>query len=266
MQRSCSAGLRITTPEQKPERPSRRQHRPERTGQTRCGKAVTGSVAWMLMTTTVLACDHPFTANPVAHRPSRDIVSGPVSDRTMGSLSALARRVSIAMQDPTVRGAVLRAMKDTSARGAGLDLTRCQAGSIVHELLIAAEKRGERPASAECAELEQHDGLLLYMAPDRLAAWDSTSVPIVTAVADLQARVPPSFRGYRSPNLMIDIPSDGSLRGPILVVAPVLHPERNRQRTPRLLPTAALLVHADPFDTTRVPMPNIPIPGEADPN
>jgi hypothetical protein len=223
------------------------------------GKAVARALASILLTTMALACDQPPTATPMRQAPSRDLVSGPISDRTMGPLSELARRVSIAMQDPDARGAVVRAMKDSTSRQVGLDLTDCGTKSATRELFTAAEKRGAGLASTACADIAQRGSLLLYMAPDRLAAWDSTLVPIVTAVADLEADIPASFRGYRSPDVIIDIPSDGSLLGPILVIVPVLHPKRNASRPPRVLPTSEIRAQLRPSDTGRVFMPDVPL-------
>lgn len=183
------------------------------------------------------ACDRPMNVEPVRSVQPRPSVTGaPIRDKVMGPLSDLARHVVAGLQDPAVRGRLVRAMKDSSMTRRGLDLLDCDATAPLGAVLAAAEKRGGRSRALLCSSIRQSRGLTLYMDPDRLAGWDSTVIPIVTAVADPNQAIPNSFLGYRSPSETIDLPRDGSVGGPILVILPHLHRGRFASQRARLLP------------------------------
>jgi hypothetical protein len=153
-------------------------------------------------------------------RPSATIIGKADDDATMGNLSEVARHISASLEDPRVRGAVVRAMKDSVNNPIGLDLTECDAGSVAGNTLRSGELRGGRDASTLCEEMKQRGGVILFMDRGRLATWDSTTIPIVTAIANPNVPLQKTFHGYRSPDLVMDVPSDGSLGGPILIVVP----------------------------------------------
>jgi hypothetical protein len=73
--------------------------------------------------------------------------------------------------------------------------------------------------------------MVLYMDRDLLAQWDAAAVvPVVTALAHPNAALPAAFRGYRTPEETVDLPGDGSVTGPVLVVLPNIHPSRKSRR------------------------------------
>jgi hypothetical protein len=147
----------------------------------------------------------------------------------MGALSAIARHVSAGLRDSATRMAVAQAMKSGDAPTLGLNLHACEANAVVARLLVKGERAGGEPVAAVCAAIRQHRGMTLYMDPDRLRVWNGYSIPIVTALAAPDAaNLPSTFHGYRSPGRLIDLPSDGSEKGPILVVLPYVHPSEAR--------------------------------------
>ena len=181
--------------------------------------------------------------------PSSIGARAPVADKVMGPLSELARHVSAGLQDPAVRGRVVRAMKDSAMGRNGLDLTACDATELFGAVFTAAERRGGRSGGLLCSNIREARGLILYMDRDRLAGWDSTTIPIVTAVADPTQAMPNSFVGYRSPLQTIDLPRDGSVGGPILVILPYLHHRRFAFQPAKLLPSHALRVNGPSRDS-----------------
>ncbi|HJQ10665.1 MAG TPA: hypothetical protein VJ840_06490 [Gemmatimonadaceae bacterium] len=64
------------------------------------------------------------------------------------------------------------------------------------------------------------------MSPNRAAAWDPATMPIVTAIEDPLGRRRGNFLGYLSPSKTIELPEDGRIGGPILVVLGMPHPTR----------------------------------------
>jgi hypothetical protein len=144
----------------------------------------------------------------------------------MGALSPIAQHLVVALEDSSVRVAVARAMKQPQAGVAGLDLQGCASDPVVSALLASGEKRGGAAAKAICSALEKMNGAILYMDPTEVKRWDGTTIPIVTARATLSGVLPKALQGYRSPDRLIAIPTDGSMSGPILVVLPIPHPTR----------------------------------------
>ena len=174
--------------------------------------------------------------------PATTIVGIADNDETMGNLSEIARHISAALEDPRVRGAMVRAMKDSIYNPLGLDLSECGAGSVVGNMLRAGERRGGKDASTICDELTAGRGLILYMDRSRLHGWDSTTIPVVTAITNPDAPPRKSFHGYRSPDLVMDVPSDGSLGGPILIVLPVTTTRVALRRSASPLPSESVVI------------------------
>jgi hypothetical protein len=80
---------------------------------------------------------------------------------------------------------------------------------------------------------------------DGLARWDGRAAPVVTALDDVGAPLPASFRGYRAPERTVDLPGDGSAAQPVLVVLSHLHPAR-QGRGPNARGTVVSVERADP--------------------
>lgn len=195
------------------------------------------------VTLAICGCNNDLPLRGGSITPAQTIISGePVSNPVMGDLSPVARQVVAGLQNPKVRGAIIRALRDPANRGAGIDLLDCSPGSAVGDLLQAGESRGGEGANTLCSAFRSWGGVTLYMAPDRLAAWDSTVIPIVTAIAHPDSALPATLVGYRSPARTIDLPADGSLQGPILVVVPYLHPKRYAGRTSQLMPSQSVRI------------------------
>lgn len=191
------------------------------------------------------ACDRPLPNTPrQVVMPEPIIVTRPDKDKTMGGLSDIAQHFAAALQDARLRGALVRAMRDTVNNGTGIDLANCGSGTIVGSLLTAGELRGGGDAASLCERMKAGKGMILYMDQTRLAGWDSTTIPIVTAIADPQGSIAETIRGYRAPGDMIVLPVDGSVGGPVLVVLPYLHPRRLLSRHPILLQSVAIVQHA----------------------
>ncbi|CAN5858451.1 hypothetical protein BH11GEM1_BH11GEM1_35140 [soil metagenome] len=177
------------------------------------------------------ACDPRLAApsRPVAAAgPERTLLAAlaPDSDATMGALSAIARHISAAMQDSAVRVHVKMAlMQSTSA--VGIDLQSCDKDPAITELFASGERFGAGAAPTLCSFAKGRVGLVLYMDRDRLRNWSPSVSPVVTAIANPDQPIAKSFHGYRSPVRTIDVPSDGSLQGPLLVVLPYQHPSRH---------------------------------------
>ena len=87
--------------------------------------------------------------------------------------------------------------------------------------------------------------MVLYMDRDLLARWDPAVVPIITALADPSAALPVVFRGYRTPEETVDLPGDGAVTGPVLVVLPNIYPSRKSPR-PELETIAQPVLVAQP--------------------
>jgi hypothetical protein len=78
---------------------------------------------------------------------------------------------------------------------------------------------------------------------EQLALWNTSVIPIVTALASAGASLPAHMLGYRSPTRTIDVAADRRLKGPILVVLPMAHPSRVSNARPAL--PASAVVHRD---------------------
>ena len=193
----------------------------------------------------VVSCERvtPTQANPTAapRAPARSVA---LQDAAMGRLSPIALAVAAGLQKPRVRSAVMAAMKDTAARGLGLDLQDCEPGTTTRLLFEAGEARGAESANASCALAAQMTGLVLYMEPEQLAVWSPSVIPLVTALANPGSAWPSHIAAYRSPDRSLDLAADRSLRGPILVVLPLIHPKRTLPLRNTLVPS--LVAHHDP--------------------
>lgn len=196
----------------------------------------------------LLGCDQQ---TPTQSRPRPTLytrsVSAAVDDPTMGSLSSLARHVSLALQSEAVRREVYDSMKSPEALGAGLNLQECNHSGVAQDLLRSGELAGGSSAAAFCAAIRGLNGLTLYMDPGRLDNWNPKFLPIVTAIANPGTKLPAHFLGYRSARFTIDLPGNGSLKGPILVVLPRKHP-RAYGKTP---PTVDFRAIPQSPDTSR---------------
>ena len=182
---------------------------------------VIGAVALLL--TACADRSQPTTA-VASLKPKLD-VSAPVTDKVMGGLSIVARHIVGALQDPAIRGNLVRALKTSSVPGQ-MDLQDCGPMSMTGKLLDRGEKAGMGNAASMCAFLASRPGVILFMDRDRLAGWDSTVVPVVTAIADPDNGEQLAHLGYRSPSRTILLPADGSYGGPVLVVLPLRYPGR----------------------------------------
>jgi hypothetical protein len=172
------------------------------------------------------ACERPTAVPPGRISPPDHLRATVVSDRTMGSLSAVALQVAIGLQDSRVRAAVNGAMKDSSAQGLGLDLQDCRSGGSARSLFDASERRGGQAADALCSSVLSLSGLVLFMDRVQLSNWDPSVIPIVTAMSSIGNGVPAHLLGYRSPDRTMDVTGDRNLKGPILVILPLPHPRR----------------------------------------
>lgn len=196
--------------------------------------------ATLLASVWMASCDRSPITPRQAELPTRTIVNGPDNDRTMGSLSEVAQHLAAALQDPRVRGLVVRAMRDSVHNASGIDLSSCT-DSVVSSLVNAGTLRGGGSANSLCKRLGVGKGVVLYMDRTRLAGWDSTVIPIVTAVADPSIQPAKTFHGYVTPSLVTDLRSDGSVNGPVLVVLPLFHSRRIGSASTALLPTRLLI-------------------------
>ena len=168
---------------------------------------------------------------------SRDagFLAAPDNDSTMADLSPIARHLIVALRDSTLRIDLARALKAQENGTLGIDLHDCDHDALAVRVLREGERRGAGGASLACTRIRQRAGMVLYMDRDRLRGWDGTTIPVVTAVSNPDRGLPVTFRGYRSATQMIDLPSDGSIRGPILVVLPYMHAQtafRNSAQSP----------------------------------
>lgn len=171
------------------------------------------------------ACEQNPTgvANPRVARVTA-VVSPPVVDPTMGSLSPLARHIVIALRDSAMRANLVQAMRTAQPRGLGLDLSSCNQSGTAQALIQAGELRGGASAASMCALIGNTHGVTLYMNAPALAAWDPSVIPVVTAIDNPQKKLSHAFVGYRSPTRMIALSDTGhSISGPVLVVLPIPH-------------------------------------------
>lgn len=175
------------------------------------------------------------TPEAVTRLPKRQSTMVPIlgvdQDATMGALSGVARHIVTALRDPALRAAVAAAMKADSTSRLGLDLQDCDSPGVVHSLLAAGEKYGAGAAASVCASIKSRAAGALFMDPDRLRGWNGSTIPIVTAIENPRSALPATFHGYLSSERVIDLPADGSLKGPILVVLPLVHPHHNSYAT-----------------------------------
>ena len=168
-------------------------------------------------------------------------IDAPVRDTVMGDLSPVARHLAFGLRNPKARADLAAYMKSNPEPHSGVDLQTCDRTPALAGLIAAGERAGG--AAGMCAIVRQRAGVTLYMDPDRLKQWDPRIAPIVTAIDDPAAQRPASFLGYRTGDRLVELPADGSLRGPILVVLGQLHPSRLKGRQ-RLQPTLETLVRA----------------------
>ena len=90
--------------------------------------------------------------------PSLAIIGPAVSDAAMGGYSALARHIVAGLQDPAVRGALVRALRAAEDTSPGLDLVECDSSSTVGRLFAAGARRGGTAAAALCAGVRSGGG------------------------------------------------------------------------------------------------------------
>jgi len=164
----------------------------------------------------------------------------------MGALSPIARFISGALRDSSMRHAVAAAMKESSTGHLGLDLQTCGTATLVQRLMLTGEQHGMGSAQSMCAVMSRFDGLTLFMDPDRLSRWNGRAIPIVTAIADLHHPLPNKFLGYRSPARTIELSASDPVNGPLLVVLPMPNRTSAMMRTP----TKASRMIRLPIDST----------------
>jgi hypothetical protein len=167
------------------------------------------------------------------------------NDPVMGDLSGIAQHVAAAMQSPAVRATIAAALKAPNGI-TQLDLQDCGRNAAIKAMLDEGQRRGGGEPGALCSAIAQADGMVLYMDRDLLARWDpATVVPVVTALAHPASALPAVFRGYRTPEETVDLPGDGSVTVPVLVVLPNIHPSR-KSRRPELKGDAQSVTIAQP--------------------
>jgi hypothetical protein len=180
------------------------------------------------------ACDHSRIeaprAGPIPSVAAFSRIDAPVKDDAMRELSTLARFIVGALRDSTLRRSVAAAMADTSA-GGGIDLQDCRTNALVAHLFESGQRATGTSAAQLCADVSNRDGLILFMAPSRLARWNGTAVPVVSAIASTHDALPPTFLGYRSVERTIMISRDEPLDGPLLMILAMPHARRVRGRT-----------------------------------
>jgi hypothetical protein len=185
-----------------------------------------GPIAFVL----IAACEQRSIVSPTT-RPSPSVSpqsnkSVTVDDPVMGNLSALARHVVGALRDSALRQDIARALKETESPRSGLDLQGCAPGSLSRRIMDEGERRGQGASAQMCGLVNSLHGAILYMAPERLAQWNGGTVPVVTAISDPQAPLPPFFKGYRSTSRVVDLSSTSPAPGPLLVILPFRHARR----------------------------------------
>jgi hypothetical protein len=168
------------------------------------------------------------------------------NDPVMGDLSGIAQHVAAAMQSPAVRATIATALKQAPDGITQLDLQDCGRNVAIKAMLDEGQRRGGAAPGTLCSAIAQADGMVLYMDRDLLARWDpATVVPVVTALAHPASALPAAFRGYRTPEETVDLPGDGSVTVPVLVVLPNIHPSR-KSRRPELKGDAQSVTIAQP--------------------
>ena len=196
----------------------------------------------------VIGCGEPPTSTQRPAAPAslmkQASIGSAVTDRVMGNFSLIAHQVVVGLGNAKVRQSIVQAMKSPAAGGAGLDLSACDAGTIVADLLTAAEQRGEGSAGALCSNIRRSGAHTLYMSQSGLRRWDGSFVPIVTAIENPRGLLPKQWKGYRSGQRTIELFADKPTPGPVLVVSPIIHPAAVA-RAPRTIP--AQQVHIGPF-------------------
>jgi hypothetical protein len=216
------------------------------------GLAIIGMVIFLA------ACNNDTVDVGVRHPPVRQLatrtVADVVSDSTMGVLSPLARQIAFALRDSMTRVRIARAMKNQGTI-LGLDLQACDDDTEVSAIFTEGERQGGATATKLCTAAMNRSGAVLYMDRDRLSHWDGAETPIVTAVASPDRPLRKSFLGYVAPDRVADLPVDGDISGPVLVVLPYTH----RLRVPRLqrpVPTIRTIQVAPDTTGTRVAPPS----------
>lgn len=187
----------------------------------------------LVLLAAVAACNDPDLAVRTAPAPTDGPRLARVAehDPVMGDLSGIAQHVAAAMQSPAVRATIAAALKQAPNGITELDLQDCGRNAAIKAMLDEGQRRGGAAPGALCSAIAKTDGMVLYMDRDLLARWNPAAVvPIVTALANPGAALPAAFRGYRTPEETIDLPGDGSVTVPVLVVLPNIHPSRKSQR------------------------------------
>ena len=152
------------------------------------------------------------------------------NDPVMGDLSGVTQHVAAAMQSPAIRAVIATELKQAPNGITQLDLQDCGRNAAIKAMLDEGQRRGGSAPGTLCSAIGKADGMVLYMDRDLLARWDPAVVPIVTALAHPGSALPAVFRGYRTPEETVDLPGDGSVTVPVLVVLPNIHPARKNPR------------------------------------
>lgn len=157
-------------------------------------------------------------------------VAPALHDAGMSDLSPVAQHIIVALRDSAVRVAVIDALKQSTNGHIGIDLSSCNGISLGAAIISTGERLGAGPASPICDRLRTGSGMTLYMSPERLARWNPTVIPIVTAIANPDQPRPVHIMGYQFADMTIDI-SDPKFIGPVLVVVPYAHGSHLTRRT-----------------------------------
>ena len=181
-----------------------------------------GRTALVLAAVAMTACnsDRPVAPNVVA--PAKAVatyaISAPVSDDVMGPLSPVAHFIAAALHDQDARVRLRAALMAPGLSMSGLSLSSCSSDEVLKQLFAAGERRGAGKAGALCQMLRTRGGVSLWMAPGRLRGWSPSMMPIVAAIDNPSRRLPPKFKGYLGARRAVELPEDGSINGPILMV------------------------------------------------
>jgi hypothetical protein len=136
----------------------------------------------------------------------------------MGQLSPVAQFISTAILDKNARLELHAALLNAGGSPFGLKLSECASSAPLVTLMNAGEHRGAGSGRALCRMLAARGGVTLWMNPAWLRQWDGSTLPIVAAIDNPAIALPRTFKGYIGAKHAIDLPADGSVGGPVLVV------------------------------------------------
>lgn len=169
-----------------------------------------------------------------------------------GEMEQTVRAVAAGLQDSTTRKMVALIFRSDTTGIPMIDLQACSADGISRRLLNTAELKGGPKSQLLCAKLGASRGAVLYLNREDVRRWDGTTIPPVTALVNENAPMPSAVPVYLSPARFTTLSTEGATAGPVLVVVPVVHPDRRRKAPKPDLP-AHVTVRV-PRSSGRVPL------------